>query len=121
MVTSETVPFSKSGGLADVVGALSPALVRSGNEVRVFMPMYSFIDRKGFRKSSSFTVPLLGHEEEVSTVSRHVDGVEYVGLVHPYFTERNGIYGDTSFTRHMLITIRVLLFSQKLPCCIRKP
>lgn len=112
MVTSETVPFSKSGGLADVVGALSPALVRSGNEVRVFMPMYSFIDRKGFRKSSSFTVPLLGHEEEVSTVSRHVDGVEYVGLVHPYFTERNGIYGDTSFTPYADNYPRFTLFAK---------
>ena len=112
MVTSETVPFSKSGGLADVVGALSPALVRSGAEVRVFMPMYSFIDSKGFRKSSSFTVPMLSHDEEVTTVSKHVDGVEYVGLVHPYFTERKGIYGDTSFTPYADNFPRFALFAK---------
>ncbi len=41
MVTSETVPFSKSGGLADVVGALSQSLSEMGHEIRVFMPMYS--------------------------------------------------------------------------------
>ncbi len=112
MVTSETVPFSKSGGLADVVGALSPALAESKAEVRVFMPMYSFIDRKGFRKSSTFTVPMLDKEEEVSTVSRHVDGVEYVGLVHPYFTERKGIYGDTSFTPYSDNYPRFALFAK---------
>ena len=112
MVTSETVPFSKSGGLADVVGALSPALVKSGAEVRVFMPMYSFIDSKGFRKSSAFTVPMLSHEEEVSTLSKHVDGVEYVGLVHPYFTERKGIYGDTSFTPYADNYPRFALFAK---------
>ena len=39
MVTSETVPFSKSGGLADVVGALSQSLSEMGHEIRVFMPM----------------------------------------------------------------------------------
>ncbi|MDD4647086.1 MAG: glycogen/starch synthase, partial [Sphaerochaeta sp.] len=35
MVSSESVPFSKSGGLADVVGALSGALAMVGEEVRV--------------------------------------------------------------------------------------
>ena len=38
MVTSETVPFSKSGGLADVVGALSQSLSEMGHEIRVFIP-----------------------------------------------------------------------------------
>ena len=46
MVSSETVPFSKSGGLADVIGALSFALAKTGTNVKVLMPMYSFIDRK---------------------------------------------------------------------------
>ena len=46
MVTSEAVPFSKSGGLADVLGSLSPALVKKGASVKVLMPLYSFIERK---------------------------------------------------------------------------
>ncbi len=52
MVTSETVPFSKSGGLADVVGALSPSIAELGHTVKVFMPMYYFIDNKGLKKSA---------------------------------------------------------------------
>ena len=111
MVSSEAVPFSKSGGLADVLGSLSPALKKKGEDVRVFMPMYSFIDRKGFRKSSSFSVEMLGGAEELSTVSKKVDGVEYVGLVHPYFTERKGIYGDTSFTPYPDNGERFMLFA----------
>ena len=44
-VASEVVPFAKTGGLADVAGAL-PAYLRSrGHDVRLFMPFYSKIDR----------------------------------------------------------------------------
>ena len=112
MVSSEAVPFSKSGGLADVLGALSPALAKKGESVRVFMPMYSFIDRKGFRKSSEFLVPMLASEEKVYTLSKHLGGVEYVGLCHPFFTERSGIYGDTSFTPYPDNAERFALFAK---------
>ena len=37
---SECVPFSKTGGLADVVGALPHALAGLGHEVTVFLPKY---------------------------------------------------------------------------------
>ncbi len=112
MVSSEAVPFSKSGGLADVLGSLSPALAKKGEEVRIFMPMYSFIDRKGFRKGASFQVPMLNRDESVSVVHKKLDGVEYVGLVHPYFTERAGIYGDTSFTPYADNAERFMLFAK---------
>ena len=112
MVTSEAVPFSKSGGLADVIGSLSPALKRKGVDVRVFMPMYSFIDTKGFRKDLEFSVEMLGGTVKVSTLSRKVSGVEYVGLQHPYFTDRAGIYGDTSFEPYPDNAERFMLFAK---------
>ena len=37
---SEAAPFAKSGGLADVAGALPKALVRDGIDARVVMPLY---------------------------------------------------------------------------------
>lgn len=40
---SECTPFVKSGGLADVAGALPKALARLGNEVAVMLPKYSQI------------------------------------------------------------------------------
>lgn len=42
---SEVVPYAKTGGLADVAGALPKALEQLGHEVRVFMPLYSDIDQ----------------------------------------------------------------------------
>ena len=40
---SECVPFVKTGGLADVVGALSPVLKAQGADVRVILPLYAAI------------------------------------------------------------------------------
>ncbi|MCU0641554.1 MAG: glycogen synthase [Candidatus Margulisbacteria bacterium] len=39
-VTSEIVPFSKTGGLADVAGALPKALKEIGHDIRVYTPRY---------------------------------------------------------------------------------
>ncbi len=44
MIASECVPFAKTGGLADVVGALPTALKLLGHEVMVVMPKYASID-----------------------------------------------------------------------------
>ena len=40
-VSSEVEPFAKTGGLADVVGALPEALHELGIDVRVIMPLYA--------------------------------------------------------------------------------
>ena len=38
---SECVPFAKTGGLADVVGALAPEIAKLGHEVTVYLPLYA--------------------------------------------------------------------------------
>ena len=43
-IASECVPFIKTGGLADVVGALPIALKESGADIRVMLPKYGIID-----------------------------------------------------------------------------
>ena len=47
-VSSEVFPFSKTGGLADVAGALPKALENLGHEVKVFTPKYDTIDENKF-------------------------------------------------------------------------
>ncbi len=44
VVSSEAVPFVKTGGLGDVVGALPRALARLGHSVKVFIPRYKTLN-----------------------------------------------------------------------------
>jgi starch synthase len=45
--TAEMSPLAKAGGLADVSGALTKYLHADGHDIRLFMPAYSSIARKG--------------------------------------------------------------------------
>src|SRR6185369_14586000 len=45
LIASEVAPLSKTGGLADVSGALTKFLHSAGHDVRLFTPLYSSIDR----------------------------------------------------------------------------
>ncbi len=47
-IASEAAPFAKTGGLADVAAALTKFLHSSGHDVRLFIPLYSAIDRSRF-------------------------------------------------------------------------
>ena len=46
-VASEVVPFVKTGGLADVSGALGKYLNQAGQDIRIFLPYYDTIDFTG--------------------------------------------------------------------------
>ena len=45
LLASEVTPLSKTGGLADVAGALAKVLAQAGHDVRVFTPAYASVDR----------------------------------------------------------------------------
>jgi starch synthase len=44
-IASEVAPLAKTGGLADVAGALARYLHAAGHDMRVFMPLYRQVDR----------------------------------------------------------------------------
>ena len=45
-LASEVAPLAKTGGLADVAGALTKYLHAAGHDVRLFMPLYRQVDRR---------------------------------------------------------------------------
>ena len=53
MASPEAVPFAKTGGLADVAGALPKALRARGHDVRLVMPYYGCIMRAGVPSSDT--------------------------------------------------------------------
>ena len=111
-VSSEATGYAKSGGLADVVTALSTSLSSLGHECKVFLPFYSFIAKDGFKKVLSFQLPMLGENEKAEVWEKEENGVTFSLLSHPYFSERKGIYGDTSFTPYPDNCPRFILFSK---------
>ncbi len=46
LLSSEVVPFAKTGGLADVAGALPKALAKHDVDARMILPLYQQIDRE---------------------------------------------------------------------------
>ena len=58
MASSEVVPFSKTGGLADVVGSLPLALHKFGVDVRVITPRYKSVKIYGNEGRLNNDVPV---------------------------------------------------------------
>ena len=98
MVTSEAVPFAKSGGLADMVSALSAELKEQGEDVRIVMPRYYNIPKEGLDDLGPLGVPMGYGEEWCQVLQTTLPGtsVPVYMLDHEQFYGRNGIYGPTA-------------------------
>ena len=92
---SECVPFAKTGGLADVVGALPPALAAIGHDVTVYLPKYKqtrLADAKTVVRS--ITVPFDDHYRFCSVVDGGIhSGVKFYFIDYPPYFERDALYG----------------------------
>ncbi|HEY7527565.1 MAG TPA: glycogen synthase GlgA [Candidatus Deferrimicrobiaceae bacterium] len=94
IASSEIVPFAKTGGLADVTGALSRALRRVGVEADCILPLYRSVDRGRFPMRPAgppVRVPL-GHREEAGAVEETDAG----GGVRAFLV-RNDRYFDREY------------------------
>jgi starch synthase len=58
LLSSEVVPFAKTGGLADVAGALPKALAKHDVDARIILPLYQQIDRSLLNHSVIEDVPV---------------------------------------------------------------
>jgi starch synthase len=94
VASSEIVPFAKTGGLADVCGALPKALRRIGVEADCVLPLYRCVDRTRFPFSGpgkAVLVPLGNREEQGSVEETDAGGGVRAFLV------RNDRYFDREF------------------------
>ena len=92
----ECVPFCKTGGLADVVGALAPVLAAKGNDVRVILPLYSAIPDEYvrlMRHTLDFEVTLGWRKQYCGIEELRLNGVTYYFMDNKYYFGRSYIYG----------------------------
>jgi starch synthase len=92
IIGSEALPFAKTGGLADVLGALPPALARLGWQVSVALPRYRgvtagvAVDR--------FSLLLGGRPMEVAVFEEFLgEGARALLIDVPELYDRDGLYG----------------------------
>ncbi len=96
MVTSESNPFAKTGGLADVVYALSKEQAVLGHEVSIVLPKYgSLMQTENLQMRFIASVPVsLGWREQVAKIFKTVlDGITFYFVDNEYYFAREGLYG----------------------------
>src|ERR1700681_1562336 len=92
---SECVPFSKTGGLADVVGALPRALASLGHQVSVYLPRYRQTKlTEPATVVRSVTVPFDDQYRFASIVAGGSQGgVRFYFVEYPPYFDRDALYG----------------------------
>jgi starch synthase len=96
MIASEAHPFAKTGGLAEVAGALPDALARLGHSVTLVLPRYHGVDG-GASTISELTLTMGGRPQRVTLRERdHSEGVTLVLVDAPELFDREGLYGAAS-------------------------
>src|SRR4051812_11065621 len=100
-VASEVVPFAKTGGLADVAGALPRALERQGHRTAVFMPCYRRARSAGpdvVDTGLTVKVPIGVRIVEGTVCESRLPGstVPVYLIDQPGYFDREGLYGTGS-------------------------
>jgi len=93
LVAAECAPWSKTGGLGDVAGALPKALARRGHRVMVVVPKYG-----DYKEPQEIGEPrryqVAGQDMEVRYYHAYIDGVDFVFIDNPIFHHvESEIYG----------------------------
>ena len=96
LAASEVVPYAKTGGLADVAGALPKALTRLGHTVRVVMPRYKAekIEANSERLPSELRVPFNFGERRTAVYVDRSGEVPVYFIDAPEYFSRAKLYGD---------------------------
>lgn len=93
---SECVPFVKTGGLADVVGALPKEIRKAGVDVRVILPLYKSIDAKWRDQMEHvlyFYVDMGWRHQYVGVLKLEYEGITFYFIDNEQYFGRDYIYG----------------------------
>ena len=100
IVASEVVPFAKTGGLADVTGALPVALARLGHQVSVIMPRYPTIERavRSLEKVQDHLAVSMGSHTEAGAIwsARLAARIPVYFIEHQAYFGRDALYATTN-------------------------
>ncbi len=128
MAASEAMPYAKTGGLADVLGALPQELAKLGHQVTLVLPCYpAFLARRqSLKQIAQLRIPITGGmadvtlEQEMVSVPGSAHPLTVVAVRYDPFFDRPGLYqsadGDypdnldrfVLFCRAVLETLKVL-------------
>ena len=95
LLSSEAVPFAKTGGLADVAGALPKSLVKLGVDAKLILPLYQQIDRSTLNGSVIEDVPVEWRGQIRPTRVHQSDAAGSPGYLieAPEYFDKPSIYG----------------------------
>ena len=94
MISSECAPLAKTGGLADVLGALPPALRAAGENVAVVIPRYGSIDLKAARRVYDPLPVFLGPNRYDTSIYLAPEAFPLYLVDCPALFDRPGFYGE---------------------------
>lgn len=98
LISSEVAPFAKSGGLADVAGALPRALRRLGHDVRIVLPCYRTVRQRFSLAETGIRIEAAvdGRPQRPEVRQASLDDVPVYLVDHPRYFDRDGLYGTAA-------------------------
>ncbi|USB31575.1 glycogen synthase GlgA [Paenibacillus sp. YPG26] len=93
---AEAIPFVKTGGLADVIGALPKALLKAGHDVRIVLPKYKAIPdhfRSQLAPVDITKVPLAWRSKYCGIEQLVYEDIPVYFIDNEFYYGRDGIYG----------------------------
>ena len=112
-IAAESTPYVKTGGMADVIGALPRALRRLGHDVRVILPRYKNVDpeRWGLTTvAAGLAVPMSQRNELVNVLeTTQGDGIPVYFVEAPHYFQRERLYGYNDDGERFILFCRAAL------------